>query len=91
MTCQAVLKTRQPAMPAPGRPRRARRDTASGTVPAASGTVPAVSGPVSSDVPGSPAMPGVPWWGMVSAVVAPVLLISGWTFAAGGSGAPITR
>ena len=28
-------------------------------------------------------MPGVPWWGMVSAAVAPVLLISGWTFAAG--------
>ena len=28
-------------------------------------------------------MPGVPWWGMVSAVVSSVLLISGWTFAAG--------
>jgi hypothetical protein len=68
MTCQAMLKTRQPAMPAPGRPARARRDAASGTVP--------------SDVPATPAMPGVPWWGMVSAAVAPVLLISGWTFAA---------
>ena len=76
MTCQAMLKTRQPATPAPGRSRRARRDAASGTVPAASGTVP-------SDVPATPAMPGVPWWGMVSAAVAPVLLISGWTFAAG--------
>ena len=70
MTCQAMLKTRQPAMPAPGRPGRVRRDAAGGTVPAASGTVPA-------DVPGTPAMPGVPWWGMVSAAVAPVLLISG--------------
>jgi len=50
-------------------PGRAPRDAASGTV--------------SADVPGTPAMPGVPWWGMVSAVVAPVLLISGWTFAAG--------
>ena len=69
--------------PAQGRPRRARRDAASGTVPAASGTVPAASGTVPSDVPATPAMPGVPWWGMVSAVVAPVLLISGWTFAAG--------
>jgi hypothetical protein len=69
MTCQAMLKTRQPAMPAPGPPGRAPRDAASGTV--------------SSDVPGTPAMAGVPWWGMVSAVVAPVLLISGWTFAAG--------
>jgi hypothetical protein len=76
MTCRAMQKTRQPAVPAPGRPGRARRDAASGTVSAASGTV-------SSDVPGTPAMPGVPWWGMVSAVVAPVLLISGWTFAAG--------
>ena len=76
MACQAMLKTRQPAMPAPGRPGRARRDAASGTVSAA-------SGPVSSDVPATPAVPGVPWWGMVSAVVAPVLLISGWTFAAG--------
>jgi hypothetical protein len=47
---------------------------------AASGTVSAASGTVSSDVPGTP---GVPWWGVVSAVVAPVLLISGWTFAAG--------
>jgi hypothetical protein len=84
MTCQAMPKTRQPAMPAPGRPARARRDPASGTVPAASGTVP-------SDVPGTPAVPGVPWWGMVSAVVAPVLLISGWTFAAGRQRAPITR
>ena len=26
---------------------------------------------------------GVPWWGMVSSVVAPVLLVSGWTIAAG--------
>ncbi len=76
MTCQAMLKTRQPAMPAPGRRGRARRDAASGTVSAASGTV-------SSDVRGTPAMPGVPWWGIVSAIVAPVLLISGWTFAAG--------
>ena len=76
MTCQAMPRTRQPAMPAPGRPGRARRDAAAGTVPAASGTVP-------SDVPRAPAMPGVPWWGMVSAAVAPVLLISGWTFAAG--------
>ena len=76
MACQAMLETRQPAMPAPGRAGRVRRDAASGTVPAASGTV-------SSDVPGTPAMPGVPWWGMVSAAVAPVLLISGWTFAAG--------
>ena len=33
--------------------------------------------------PGDPAVPGVPWWGMVSAVVAPVVLISRWTFAAG--------
>ena len=69
MTCQAMPRTRQPAMPAPGRPARARRDAASGTV--------------SSDVPGTPAVLSVPWWGMVSAVVAPVLLISGWTFAAG--------
>jgi hypothetical protein len=76
MTCQAMLKTRQPAMPAPGRPRRVRRDAAAGAVSAASGTV-------SSDVPGTPAVLSVPWWGMVSAVVAPVLLISGWTFAAG--------
>lgn len=76
MTCQAMLKTRQPAMPAPGRRGRASRDAASGTVSAASGTV-------SSDVRGTPAMPGVPWWGIVSAIVAPVLLISGWTFAAG--------
>jgi Protein of unknown function (DUF998) len=69
MTCRSMPRTRQPAMPAPGRPGRARRDAASGTVP--------------SDVPATPAMPGVPWWGMVSAVVAPVLLISGWTVAAG--------
>jgi hypothetical protein len=26
---------------------------------------------------------GVPWWGVVSSVVAPVLLVSGWTIAAG--------
>jgi hypothetical protein len=39
MTCQAMPRTRQPAMPAPGRPGRARRDAASGTVSAASGTV----------------------------------------------------
>jgi hypothetical protein len=76
MTCQAMPRTRQPAMPAPGRPRRVRRDAAAGPVPAASGTVP-------DDVPGTPAVPGVPWWGMVSAAVAPVLLISGWTVAAG--------
>src|SRR3984957_14263531 len=76
MTCRAMLKTRQPAMPAPGRPRRVRREAAPGAVSAASGTV-------SSDVPGTPAVLSVPWWGMVSAVVAPVLLISGWTFAAG--------
>src|ERR1700676_1028591 len=81
MTCQVMLKTRQPAMPAPGRPGRVRRDAASGTVPAASGTV-------SSDVPATPAMPGVPWWGMVSAAVAPVLLISGWTVAAGRQRGP---
>jgi hypothetical protein len=71
-----MLKTRRPAMPAPGRPRRVRRDAAAGAVSAASGTV-------SSDVPGTPAVLSVPWWGMVSAVVAPALLISGWTFAAG--------
>ena len=76
MACHAMLNTRQPAMPAPGRPGRVRRDAAGGTVSAASGTV-------SSDVPGASAVPGVPWWGVVSAVVAPVLLISGWTFAAG--------
>jgi hypothetical protein len=76
MTSQAMLETRQPAMPAPGRPGRVRRGVASGTVSTASGTVPA-------DIPATPAMPGVPWWGMVSAAVAPVLLISGWTFAAG--------
>src|SRR6266704_2470897 len=69
MACQAMLKTRQPAMPAPGRPGRVRRDAASGTV--------------YSDVPGTPAVPGVPWWGALSAAVAPVLLVSGWTFAAG--------
>lgn len=50
---------------------------------AASGTVSAGNGTVFSDVPGTPGVPGVPWWGAVSAVVAPVLLISGWTFAAG--------
>src|SRR5882672_2608884 len=76
MACQAMLKTRQPTMPAPGRPGRVLRETAIGTVSAASGTV-------SSDVPGTPAVLSVPWWGMVSAAVAPVLLISGWTFAAG--------
>src|SRR6266700_1864906 len=69
MACQAMLKTRQPAMPAPGRPGRVRRDAASGTV--------------YSDVPGTPAVPGVPWWGALSAAVAPVLPVSGWTFAAG--------
>ena len=47
---------------------------------AAGGTVSAGGGTLSSDVPGTP---GVPWWGVVSAVVAPVLLISSWTFAAG--------
>jgi hypothetical protein len=34
MTCLAMPRTRQPAMPAPGRPGRVRRDAASGTVPA---------------------------------------------------------
>jgi hypothetical protein len=43
----------------------------------------ATSDTVSSDVLRPHAMPGVPWWGMVSAVVAPALLISGWTFAGG--------
>jgi Protein of unknown function (DUF998) len=76
MACHAMLNTRQPAMPAPGRPGRVRRDAAGGPVSAASGTV-------SSDVPGASAVPGVPGWGVVSAIVAPVLLISGWTFAAG--------
>jgi hypothetical protein len=76
MACQAMLKTRQPAMPAPGRPGRVRRDTASGTVSAASGTV-------SSDVPGTPAVLSVPWWGMVSAAVAPVRR-------AGGPGGAVT-
>ena len=28
-------------------------------------------------------MPRVPWWGLVSSVTAPVLLIGGWTVAAG--------
>ena len=76
MTCQTMPRTRQPAMPAVGRPGRVRRDAASGTASAASGTAP-------SDVPGAAAVLNVPWWGMVSAAVAPVLLISGWTFAAG--------
>ncbi len=83
MACHAMLNTRQPAMPAPGRPGRVRRDAAGGTVSAASGTVSAASGTVSSDVPGASAVLSVPWWGVVSAAVAPVLLISGWTFAAG--------
>jgi hypothetical protein len=32
---------------------------------------------------GTPAAAGVPWWGVVSSVVAPALLVSAWTFAAG--------
>jgi len=35
---------------------------------------------------------GVPWWGLVSSAVAPVLLVGGWTLAAGlqpGSGLPL--
>ena len=28
-------------------------------------------------------MPGVRWWGRISAAAAPVLLIGGWTVAAG--------
>ena len=28
-------------------------------------------------------MRGVPWWGVISAAAAPVLLIGGWTVAAG--------
>jgi hypothetical protein len=69
VTAVVIRQTRQPAMPAPGRLGQARQGAASDTV--------------SSDVLGPHAMPGVPWWGMVSAVVAPALLISGWTFAAG--------
>ena len=38
---------------------------------------------------------GVPWWGLVSSAVAPVLLVGGWTVAAGllpgCSRAPLTR
>ena len=29
------------------------------------------------------AVRGVPWWGVISSVAAPVLMVSGWTVAAG--------
>ncbi len=41
------------------------------------------SGMVSGAVRSTRTVYGVPWWGVVSSVVAPVLLVSGWTFAAG--------
>ena len=69
MACQAILRTRQPDGPAPGWLGRVDRDGASGIA--------------SGEVRGTATLHGVPWWGVASAVVAPALLVSGWTFAAG--------
>ncbi len=41
------------------------------------------SGIASAGAGGGAGVHGVPWWGVASAVVAPVLLVSGWTLAAG--------
>jgi Protein of unknown function (DUF998) len=41
------------------------------------------AGPAPAEPRGAPAGAGVPWWGVASSAVAPVLLVSAWTFAAG--------
>jgi Protein of unknown function (DUF998) len=38
--------------------------------------------PVTAGPPGVVAVRGVPWWGVISSAVAPVLLVAGWTVAA---------
>jgi hypothetical protein len=69
MACHAIPRTRQPDGPAPGRLGHAGRGVPGGAA--------------SAGVRGLPAAHGVPRWGVAAAVVAPVLLVSGWTFAAG--------
>jgi hypothetical protein len=69
MADHAMQWTRQPTGHAPGWLGRVRRDVAGGMA--------------SGEIRGTPALQGVPWWGVASSVVAPVLLVSGWTFAAG--------
>ncbi len=68
MAGHAMQWTRQPTAHAPGWLGRVRQDVA-GSMEA-------------GEIRGTPALHGVPWWGVVSSVVAPALLVSGWTFAA---------
>src|ERR1700724_3632814 len=69
MADHAMQWTRQPTGHAPGWLGHVRRDVSGGMA--------------SGEIRGIPALQGVPWWGVASSVVAPVLLVSGWTFAAG--------
>src|ERR1700737_3054381 len=68
MADHAMQWTRQPTGHAPGWLGRVRQNAASGVE--------------SAEIRGTPARHSVPWWGVVSSVVAPVLLVCGWTFAA---------